>query len=127
MNLDEYRVHRRRAMNYDLNLSMQRINAALGLGEAGEVQGIIKKELFHDHAEDPYKVLDEAGDLIFYLDWLLETYDWTIENAMNANVAKLAERFPNGFDPARSRLRDRQKESEAVSEAVQYVARHESL
>lgn len=127
MDLAEYRIHRRRTMNHDLNIPMQRINAALGLGEAGETQGIIKKEIFHDHDEDPYKVLDEAGDLLFYLDWLLETYDWTIENALNANVAKLQERFPDGFDPARSRLRDRAKESEAVSASVQHGARNEDL
>lgn len=102
MNIKEYRTHRRRTMNHDLNLTHQRLNAALGLGEAGELQNVVKKEVYHDHDEDSVKVLDEAGDILFYLDWLLETYNWDLEQAMIYNVEKLQERYPHGFDPERS-------------------------
>lgn len=127
MNPAEYRTNRKRTMNHDLTVPLQRLNAALGLGESGELQGLIKKEVFHEHDEDPFKVLDEAGDLLFYLDWLLDTYGWTLEAAFNANVLKLRERFPNGFDPERSRLRNRQKESDAVQQSVHNGTRNESL
>lgn len=127
MNLEEYREHRKRTMNHNLNIPLQRLNAALGLGESGEIQDLIKKEVFHEHPEDPYKVLDEAGDIIFYLDWLLDTYDWTFEAAMHANVAKLQKRYPNGFDAERSRNRNREEESESVQQSVHNVARNENL
>lgn len=102
MNLEEYRINRRRTMNFDLNIEEQRLNAALGLGESGELQNIVKKEVYHGHPVDVLAILDEAGDILFYLDWILETYGWTLENAMIGNVNKLRKRYPQGFDPERS-------------------------
>lgn len=106
MNLEQYRTGRRRTMNHDLDLRDQRLNAALGLGEAGEVQNIVKKEVYHGHEPDADKIMDEIGDMLFYADWLLETYGWTLEQAMIYNISKLNNRYPNGFDPQRSRNRD---------------------
>lgn len=102
MNLEEYRVNRRRTMNYDLDEQNQRLNAALGLGESGEIQNIVKKEVYHGHQPNSLAILDEIGDLLFYADWLLETYGWTLEQAMIYNVVKLKKRYPDGFDPERS-------------------------
>jgi NTP pyrophosphatase (non-canonical NTP hydrolase) len=102
MNLEEYRIGRRRTMNADLDLRDQRLNAALGLGETGEVQNLVKKEIYHEHQADALGILDEVGDILFYADWLLETYGWTLEQAMIENIKKLQKRYPDGFDPERS-------------------------
>lgn len=102
MNTEEYRVNRRRTMNHDLDVHDQHLNAALGLGEAGELQNFVKKEFYHEHPRDPLHVLEEAGDILFYLDWLLSLYGWTLEQAMVENVNKLKRRYPEGFDPERS-------------------------
>lgn len=93
----EYRYRTKRTRNGDLSLRDQRLNAALGLGEAGEVQNLIKKEVFHAHLSNTEKVLDECGDMLYYIDWLLDTYGVTIEQAMQYNIEKLAKRYPNGF------------------------------
>jgi hypothetical protein len=98
----EYRAACQRTRNGDLSLRDQRLNAALGLGESGELQNIIKKEVFHGHQTVGGDVLHEAGDILYYLDWLLDAYGWTIENAMKANVVKLAKRYPDGFSTERS-------------------------
>lgn len=98
----EYRESRKRTMNHDLSPEHQKLNAALGLGEAGEVQNIVKKEVFHGHAPDPTKILDESGDILFYLDWLLESYNWTLEDAFSFNRKKLTQRYPEGFSATRS-------------------------
>jgi len=102
INNTEYRNHCKRTRGKFEDIRLDRLNAAIGLGEAGELQGVVKKEVFHGHPQDAYKILDESGDLLYYLDWLLDTYGWTIENAMNGNVAKLKERYPEGFSSERS-------------------------
>lgn len=106
MNLEEYRLHRQRTKGTNLSLKDEHMNAALGLGEAGELQNIVKKEFFHSHPKDVLKVLEEAGDILYYLDWALELYGWTLEQAMIGNVNKLKDRYPDGFDPERSIHRD---------------------
>lgn len=101
----EYRTARQRTTNPNLTPFESISNAALGLGEVGELQNIIKKEYFHLHERDSEKVLDEAGDILYYLDWILEEYGWTLEDAMNFNKLKLEHRYPNGFSHAASRER----------------------
>lgn len=101
----EFRVSRQRTTNPNLNRFEAIVNASLGLGEIGELQNIIKKEWFHGHDPQPTEVLDEAGDVLFYLDWLLEEYGFTLEDAMQYNKNKLERRYPDGFTHAASRER----------------------
>lgn len=98
MTPSDYRRSSARTRNHDLIVQDEKLNAALGLGEAGELQNIVKKEIYHGHPEDPAKILDEAGDILYYLDWLLDCYHFTLEDAMQHNVNKLAARYPSGFN-----------------------------
>lgn len=63
-----------------LSLRDQKLNAGLGMGESGEVQNLIKKEVFHEHPTETIKekILDECGDELFYIVWLLYCYDYTL-------------------------------------------------
>lgn len=80
--------------------------AALGLaGETGEVVDQIKKHLFQGHEIDRRQLRDELGDVLWYLMLLCQTMDYTLDEIMVANVEKLARRYPDGFDPERSRQR----------------------
>lgn len=73
----------------------------LGLsGEAGEVSDEIKKYLFHDKPLDREHLLAECGDVLWYLDRVLSTLDATLQEAWTVNDAKLAARFPQGWDEA---------------------------
>ena len=69
-------------------------------GEAGEVCDEIKKFLWHDKPLDRAKIERECGDVLWYLDRILMWIGCTIESAMQANVDKLAERYPDGWDAA---------------------------
>jgi NTP pyrophosphatase (non-canonical NTP hydrolase) len=81
-----------------LSPKMDRLGHAVGLsGEAGEVLEIFKKHVYHNKPLDNAKVLDEAGDVCFYLTALLDAAGYTIEDAMRVNVAKLSARYPGGF------------------------------
>jgi NTP pyrophosphatase (non-canonical NTP hydrolase) len=80
------------------------LNATLGLvGESGEIADHVKKYIFHDHhylAEE--QIMEELGDLMFYVFVMLYALDKTLYEVLEMNMDKLNERYPEGFDPERS-------------------------
>lgn len=81
--------------------------SALGIaGEAGEVVDHLKKVLYHGHELDTTELCKEMGDLLWYLILLCETTGLTLDEVMQANVAKLRKRYPDGFDAQRSQQRE---------------------
>lgn len=79
---------------------------ALGVaGEAGEVADLIKKVVGHGHPIDPDKVKKELGDVLWYVAVLAHRVGFTLEEVAQANVDKLRKRYPDGFDPERSKNR----------------------
>ncbi len=72
----------------------------LGLGEAGEVQGKIKK-IIRDNGgiitpEAKMEILFEIGDTLWYLTSLCENLDTTLEYVATLNIEKLHARQING-------------------------------
>ncbi len=74
-------------------------------GEAGEVVDYLKKCIVNGRELDPQKVLDECGDVLFYMQGLLMNFDYDIEDAMNYNVRKLRKRYPEGYSDKASQER----------------------
>ena len=68
---------------------------ALGLGEAGEVQGKIKKWLRDSHI-DKVEVCAELGDLLWYVARIADELDISLEHIARANISKLADRKTRG-------------------------------
>lgn len=93
---------RSRKNNTDVSHSQARLMLyALGMGgETGEVLDEVKKHVFHDKPLDPVKILNECGDVLWYLDRMLSELGWTMEDAMAFNDGKLSKRYPEGFDDA---------------------------
>ncbi len=82
------------------------ILAALGIaGESGEVVDALKKVLYHSHELDVVELRKELGDLLWYIVLLCDTIGLSLDDVMQANVEKLQERYPQGFDPERSQRR----------------------
>ena len=80
--------------------------AALGItGEGGELANKIKKMLYHGHDLDPEELLEEIGDVLWYLAFLAETLDTDLCEIANANIEKLYRRYPDGFSYEASRER----------------------
>ena len=74
--------------------------AALGLGEAGEFQNIIKKVLAHGHPLDEAttnKLIDEAGDILWYLQEVADALGISLRTIADRNITKLKARYPDGF------------------------------
>lgn len=72
-------------------------HASMGIaGEAGELLDAIKKTVFYGRDLDLENVLKECGDLLFYIQAMLDECGYTLEGAMQANLVKLGKRYPSG-------------------------------
>lgn len=100
MNANEYQ---RKAMRTATHKCYDLANAALGLtGEAGEVADIIKKHLYQGHDLYPSEVIEELGDVLWYVALMADYFNVTLSFVMQQNITKLKARYPEGFDPVRS-------------------------
>lgn len=85
-------------------------NAGLGLtGEAGEVADIIKKHLYQGHDLPRDKIVEELGDLMWYVSLTASLIGVDLKAVMQANIEKLWRRYPNGFRPEDSVHREDEK------------------
>ncbi len=106
MTLDEYQVLAARTLGQDRTYEQQLANAALGLaGEAGEAADLIKKHLYHDTPLDTDALVKELGDCLWYIGAFATILDMSLDDIAVRNVEKLRKRYPQGFDPERSRNR----------------------
>jgi|APGre2960657373_1045057.scaffolds.fasta_scaffold126514_2 NTP pyrophosphatase (non-canonical NTP hydrolase) len=69
------------------------------LSEAGEVAGVWKRMLRGDYEDNTIegraKILDELGDILWYITSLCLLHESTLENLIKINTAKLARRLAN--------------------------------
>lgn len=83
--------------------SRKTLNGVMGLcGEAGECIDIVKKHIFQGHDLDEEKLVEELGDVAWYLALTAYSLDLTLGDVMQRNIDKLKKRYPEGFDKARS-------------------------
>lgn len=70
------------------------IHAIMGIsGEAGELLDAIKKHVIYNKPLDLVNVVEEIGDLEFYLEQLRQRLGITREETLAANIAKLSVRY----------------------------------
>lgn len=73
-------------------------NAALGLaGEAGEVADEVKKCLYQGREWDAEKIIEELGDVMWYVALMADLIDAPLDFVMEYNIDKLRKRYPDGF------------------------------
>ena len=103
MKMNEYQALARRTQKADLPHNGKLTEAALGLsGEAGECADYIKKGLFHGHPIDPVHIAYELGDVLWYVALMCDAFGLNMDDVADMNVTKLRNRYPQGFDEARS-------------------------
>ena len=84
--------------NFTTNKTAQTLHAAIGIaGEAGELLGGIKKHIFYSKPLDKDNIVEECGDLLYYISEILTSIDMTLDDCMILNLSKLRKRYPNGF------------------------------
>ena len=82
------------------------INSVIGLcGESGEAIDIVKKWLAQGHELDKEHLAKELGDIAWYLAEAATALDLPLEQIFRANIEKLKNRYPEGFDAKRSMVR----------------------
>lgn len=107
-NFDEvqFHAHVRRLFVKPETVQGRALHAAVGVaGEAGELLDAIKKNWIYGKPLDLENVIEECGDLMFYVAALLDQYGFTFADAANANYAKLAKRYPEGYTDAAAQAR----------------------
>lgn len=106
MHMNEYQTLAQRTSNTTAK-SDKLENALLGLsGEVGELCDHYKKYMYQGHDIDYDHMIEEAGDVLWYLSELADGLDISLEDIAIRNIEKLARRYPDGFDPERSMHRE---------------------
>lgn len=73
------------------------IHMVMGVsGEAGELLDAIKKHVMYNKPLDLENVIEELGDLEFYIEGIRQTLGVSREDTLNANMQKLGKRYSSG-------------------------------
>lgn len=74
--------------------------------EAGELMDAIGKYIYYEQPLDRENVIEELGDLEFYMSGLRQVLGIARSTTIQANMAKLAKRYPNyEYNNARAKER----------------------
>lgn len=104
MTLNEYQIH---AMSTSNRRGNDIIIGILGLcGETGELADLVKKHLHQGHDLRNDDIIEELGDILWYLVYTAQQLGVFFDTVANHNLAKLRKRYPEGFDPERSKNRE---------------------
>ena len=103
MTINEYQALAMTTRNPALSQKDTLINSVMGLcGESGEAIDIVKKWLAHGHELDKVHLIKELGDIAWYLAEAATALELPLEDILQTNIEKLRQRYPDGFDTARS-------------------------
>lgn len=70
------------------------IHGIVGLSsEVGELSDLLKKMFFHNSIVDREMIVDECGDVLFYLCLTLDAVGGTLNEAMDKNLIKTSLRY----------------------------------
>ena len=103
MKINEYQKKAMSFLNPAIKKDQIIVNAVMGLSaEAGEALDLVKKQLFQGHDLNRDEMVKELGDVAWYLAEAAYALDIPLQEVLEANIAKLEKRFPEGFSVERS-------------------------
>ena len=92
------------------NQPQRLLTGAIGIcSEGGELLDLVKKIIFQGKEpteELRNKIKNELGDVMWYVQQVLITMEWDLEEVLAENTKKLSGRYPEGFDVEKSENRD---------------------
>lgn len=102
MEFSEYQVRSSRTSAKSGNDRIDSLVSAVGLvGEAGEVAELVKKQIGHGKPISPTRIAEELGDVLWYAADIATRNNLCLSQVAANNVAKLTDRYPDGFTPAK--------------------------
>lgn len=82
------------------------LHASVGIsGEAGEILDAVKKHWVYEKPLDRENLIEETGDILFYIQALCNLLGISLSDAIDANVDKLNKRYPQGYTNAAAQAR----------------------
>ena len=97
--LDVFQEEALRCMRSDLPYEAICSNMCMGLaGETGETVDIFKKHIYQGKDLDINDVIEEIGDILWYIANLCNVNKITMKECMESNVEKLRKRYHNGIN-----------------------------
>ena len=103
MTMNDYQRYAQRTSRKDIGKRDHLFNGIMGLcGEVGEVADLVKKHEFQDGRPIHTALIDELGDVLWYIAETASAIGVDMETVAKHNIAKLARRYPEGFDEDRS-------------------------
>lgn len=129
LNDQEYTLAAKRTESYLPHMSTAQFrnnirvtHHVLGLcTEAGELLDHVKRGIFYGKEADELRVLEEIGDLNWYMYLLLDAInestgkEYTMADIREMNIEKLKKRYPEKFDGVSAVNRDITAEDEAMA------------
>lgn len=93
------------------------IHAGFGMvTESAEFIDQLKKHIMYGKPLDRVNLLEEAGDLLWYVALAIHTCGSTFEAVWQRNIQKLRVRFPDKFTSENAIVRDLEAERKALEE-----------
>lgn len=105
---DEYQGKAHRTAADTTNKAQLQVLAGLCLGltgEAGEVADTVKKSVMQGHPLSISTVIDELGDVLWYIAELADFLGYGLSAVASDNIRKLETRYPDGFTTKASQER----------------------
>lgn len=90
------------------------LHAAMGVStEAGEFMDLLKRAMFYGQLPSKAAVIEELGDLFWYIAVAADVMGVSFEEIQSRNIAKLRARYPEKFNEDDALNRDHKAEAEA--------------
>jgi len=91
------------------------LHASMGIvTEAGELVDALKKHIFYGKPLDTVNLIEELGDLLWYIEIAMDELDTDIHEVRRINIDKLKTRYGESFSSKRALNRDLNKEVTAM-------------
>jgi len=98
MKLNDYQSGALRTAPQGHDTNREMLHAVLGLvTEAGELADALKKQLAYGKPVDRVNLIEEAGDVLWYLPLLARALGTDLETIGRINLEKLRKRYPDKF------------------------------
>jgi NTP pyrophosphatase (non-canonical NTP hydrolase) len=101
---------------------MRMLHAAMGIStEAGELHDQFKRHIYYGTDLDVANIVEELGDLLFYMTMLTDELHITMDDVRDANSKKLYLRYAGKFSEGKATERDLKAEYEALQDALGFT------
>lgn len=116
MDIKEYSAKALRTAKSLGSIPFDVMHGAAGMaGESGEVIDIAKKTFAYGKSLDVAHMLEEIGDCLWYVNYLIHTLDSSWDEVLAMNIAKLEARYPDStFNADHAINRNKEAEAEAM-------------